>query len=142
MKIKLDEEKLRYIALFEDTTGVTPRDCVKSEEKGCLTFVVSKDDMGKAIGQKGRNIRKMREEVGRKVEVVEYSDNPEEFLENIFSPVEVRSVKLEEEGEELVASVEVEETEKGRAVGRDGWNIKRARKLLDRHHGVSDVSLT
>lgn len=140
MKIKLSEEKLRYIALFEKLTDVTPRDCVESEDGSRLTFVIDTDEMGKAIGEGGRNIKKVRKKLDKSVEVVEYSDDPEEFLKNIFSPVEVTSVKVEEKEGKKIATVSVEETEKGRAVGRNGWNIERVRKLSNRHHGIKEVS--
>lgn len=142
MKIKLTEEKLRYIALFEELTSITPKDCVESGNEKHLTYVVNKDQMGKAIGQNGRNIQKVRDELDKKVYVVEYSEDPEEFLQSIFSPVEIESIEFEEndEGEERIF-VKVDESEKGRAVGKKGWNIERARKLLDRHHGYSDVKL-
>lgn len=140
MKIKLSNEKLRLIALFEELTGVTPRDYVESGEGKRITYVVSKGDMGKAIGENGRNIKKVRQKLGKDVDLVEYSEDPKEFLENIFAAVKLQNVEIiEEEGGESLL-VDVDDTDKGRAVGRNGWNIERARKLLSRHHGVSDIS--
>lgn len=141
MKIKLSNEKLRYLALFEEITGVTPKDCVEGDVSNRLTFIIDGKDMGKAIGQNGRNIQKVRNEFEKRVEVVEYSDDPKDFLENIFSPVDVYGVDLREGEEGTIAVVEVDEENKGRAVGRNGWNIKRARKLLSRHHGLAGVKL-
>lgn len=141
MKVKLTNEKLRYIALFEKLTGVTPRDCVEDENEKRLTFVINSEDMGRAIGEDGRNVRKVREKMDKSVNIVEYSEDPEEFLENIFSPVDVQNIEFKEEKGERTAVVEVEEAEKGRIVGRNGRNIKRARKLSNRHHDTSDVIL-
>lgn len=143
MNIKLNNEKLRYLALFEELTGVTPKDCVESGDSGKkLTFVVEDKYMGKAIGQNGKNIRKVRNKLDKSVDVVEYSEDPEKFLENIFSSVDLENIEVKEEGGEKIANVSVRESDKGRAVGKNGWNIERARKLSDRHHGVSEVSFT
>ncbi len=139
MEIKLSNEKLRYIALFEKLTGVTPKDCVENEENDRLTFVVDSDDMGKAIGENGRNIQKVRNKLDKNVHVVQYSNDPKQFLENIFSPVELENIEFDEENGQKTAMVEVKESEKGRAVGKNGWNIERARRLSDRHHDMSDV---
>ena len=143
MTVKLNNEKLRYIALFEKLTGATPRDCIESGEEGNhLTFVIDESDMGRAIGQNGRNIKKVRKEMDKRVDVIEYSEDPEQFLRNIFSSVEVIDVDVtSNEDGKTQAMVEVDQNEKGRAVGKNGWNIKRARKLLNRHHGLSDVQL-
>lgn len=143
MNIKLNNEKLRYLALFEEMTGVTPKDCVESGESGDkLTFVVEGKEMGKAIGQNGKNIRKVRKKLDKSVDVVEYNEDPERFLGNIFSSVEVENIEVEEEEGKKVARITVLESDKGRAVGKNGWNIERARKLSDRHHGVSEVTFT
>ena len=143
MTVKLNNEKLRYIALFEKLTGATPRDCIGSGEEGNhLTFIIDESDMGRAIGQNGRNIKKVRKELDKRVDVIEYSDDPEQFLRNIFSSVEVLDISISDDDEgKTKAMVEVDQNEKGRAVGKNGWNIKRARKLLERHHGLSDVQL-
>ncbi len=141
MKIKLSNEKLRYIALFEELTGVTPKDFVKSGNKNRFTFVVSEVDMGKAIGENGRNIKKVRQKLSKDVNVVKYSPDPKEFLKNIFSPIEIQKIRIDEEEEKKKAIVNVDMSEKGRVVGRNGWNIERARKLLDRHHGISEIIL-
>ncbi len=143
MTVKLNKEKLRYISLFEKITGVTPRDCVESgEDKNHITFVMDESDMGRAIGQNGSNIKKVRKEMDKRVDVIEYSEDPEEFLRNVFSSVDVLDIEINsDEDGKTEAMVEVDQNEKGRAVGKDGWNIKRARKLLNRHHGMSDVEL-
>lgn len=140
MKIKLSNEKLRYLALFEELTGVTPKDCIEDEDGNKITFVVGQEEMGRAIGEDGRNIKKVRKKLDKSVHLVEYSEDPKEFLKNIFSPVEVQEIEFNEEGDEKVAFIKVKESEKGRAVGKEGWNIKRARKLSNRHHGTKDVS--
>ncbi len=140
MEIKLSNEKLRYIALFEKLTGVTPKDCVETEKSDRLTYVVDEKDMGKAIGENGRNIQKVRNKLEKNVHVVQYSNDPKKFLENIFSPVEIENIEFDEENGQKTALVEVKDSEKGRAVGRNGWNIERARRLSNRHHGMADVS--
>ncbi|KXA95022.1 hypothetical protein AKJ65_02785 [candidate division MSBL1 archaeon SCGC-AAA259E19] len=140
MKINLSNEELRYISLFEELTGVTPRDFVESGNGSIYTFVVDEGDMGKAIGKNGRNIQKVRQKMDEKVNVVEYSDNPKKFLENIFSSVEIQDIEIVEDEDGKVAVVDVDESEKGKAVGRNGWNIERARKLSNRHHELSEVS--
>lgn len=140
MKISLSNEELRHISLFEELTGVTPRDFVDSGDGSIYTFVVDEGDMGKAIGKNGRNIQKVRQKMDETVNVVEYSEDPKKFLENIFSSVEIQEIKIVENENGKSAIVDVDESEKGKAVGRNGWNIERARKLSSRHHGLSEVS--
>ena len=48
--------------------------------------------MGLAIGKKGASIKKASEVMGKKIEVVEYNSNPEQFLKNCFLPAQVTSI--------------------------------------------------
>ncbi|RDD52982.1 MAG: NusA-like transcription termination signal-binding factor, partial [Candidatus Korarchaeota archaeon NZ13-K] len=49
-KIIIPPEKLRYIRLFQDMLGVSPKDVVEDREENRLIFVVEKGDLGRAIG--------------------------------------------------------------------------------------------
>ncbi|KXB00206.1 transcription elongation factor NusA [candidate division MSBL1 archaeon SCGC-AAA261F17] len=142
MKVKLDADKIRKIALFEKVTGAAALDCVESQNGRKLTFVVKEGEVGKAIGKNGRKIRKFRQMLGKSVDIVEHSENPGDFIANVFSSINVKNVEVIDSGEGKIAKVDVDNSEKGKAVGRNGWNIKRARELLARHHGFADVSLT
>lgn len=142
MRVKLNEDKIRKIALFEKITNATALDCIECQNGKKLTFVVKKGEIGKAIGKNGKNIRKFRQMIGKSVDVVEYSENPEDFIANIFSTISVRNIDVLDKEDDRIVRVNVDAIEKGKAVGRDGWNIKRARELLERHHGFTDVLLT
>lgn len=141
MKIKLDASKMRHIVLFERITGATVLDCIEDEEDGKLTFVVKKGDMGKAMGKRSRNLDRVRRKIGDDVDVVEHSNDPLEFLKNIFFQVNVKNVEFVDQDNGKIAVIEVEEGEKGRAIGRGGRNIKRAKELAPRHHDILDVTL-
>ncbi|KXB02701.1 hypothetical protein AKJ45_03315 [candidate division MSBL1 archaeon SCGC-AAA261F19] len=132
---------MRYIAVFESVSGIVPRDCVEVEEADKITFVVKEEELGGAIGKNGCNIKRIRQKLGKNVDVVVYSDDPSQFIKNILNPADIQDVKIVEKGDSKVALIDVEYTEKGRAIGRGGWNIKRARKLALRHHDIDDVSV-
>jgi N utilization substance protein A len=141
MSIKLSADEMRYIALFESLTGARVRDCLVREKENKLTFVVRKGDIGLAIGKGGSRIRKAKQMIGKSIEVVEYSDDPAEFIKNALAPAKIREVNIVEREGKKVALVNVEESDKGLAVGRGGKNIERARMLALRHHGIQDVAL-
>jgi N utilization substance protein A len=141
MSIKLSADEMRYIALFESLTGARVRDCLVREKENKLTFVVREGDIGLAIGKGGSRIRKAKQMIGKSIEVVEYSDDPAEFIKNALAPANVREVNIVEREGKKVALVNVEESDKGLAVGRGGKNIERARMLALRHHGIQDVAL-
>jgi N utilization substance protein A len=106
-----------------------------------LIFVVNPGEMGLAIGKKGASIKKAMEVMGKKIEVVEYSPSPEQFLKNCFLPAQVTSVVIEQSDDGPVAHVDVRPEDRGIAIGKEGKNIFKAKKLALRQHNISDVTL-
>ena len=102
---------------------------------------INPGDMGLAIGKKGASIKKASEVMGKKIEVVEYNSNVEQFLKNCFLPAQVTSILFEGEGDQQTATVEVRDEDRGIAIGKDGKNIFKAKKLSLRQHNIADVQI-
>ena len=64
---------------------------------------------------------------------------PEQFIQDCFLPAKVTT--LEGEGEERVAKVTVRDEDKGIAIGKEGKNIFKAKRLAQRQHSIADVRL-
>jgi N utilization substance protein A len=140
--VKLGADEMRYIAFFESMTGARVVDCIMNEGGNKITFVVRNGDIGLAIGKGGVKIQKARRIMGKSIEVIQHSEDPVEFIRNVFAPAKVKEISIVDRENKKVALVEVDASDKGLAVGRGGQNIQRARTLAFRHHGINDVSLT
>lgn len=138
-EVKLSMEGIRYIALFESMTGARARDCFEDTENNRLIFVVRKGDMGLAIGKGGDHINSVKKAIGKHIEIIEHSDDPAEFVKNAFHPVIIKNVNVNVRDDKRIAYVEVNTKEKGLAIGRDGKNIEKVKKLSLRHHNIDDV---
>ncbi len=142
VEVKLTEDCMRLISQFESLTGAGSRDCVVDDRNGRLIFVINPGDMGLAIGKKGVSIKKASEVMGKKIEVVEYNSNVEQFLKNCFLPAQVTSILFEDgEDDQKTATVEVRDEDRGIAIGKEGKNIFKAKKLALRQHNIADVQI-
>jgi N utilization substance protein A len=130
---------MRYIAVFEDLTGVDPIDCVIDDDRNRLTFIVKRGCSGTAIGKSGANIDKVKRSVKKRVEIIEHSDDMYEFIHNIFRPALIKRIDVIEKGGRKLAFVHASENEKGIVIGKNGRNLKRAKTLIQRHHGFDNV---
>ncbi|MCK5292609.1 MAG: NusA-like transcription termination signal-binding factor [Thermoplasmata archaeon] len=137
--ISFNEDTLRIIGLFQRVTRSTAKDLLETPEK--LVFVVKEGEGGKAIGKGGKNVAKLREMIHKEIKIIEYSSMPEQFLRNIFRSYNIKSVEIEKREKGLHATVSVETTQKGLAIGRDAKNLKVARELMSRHHNIDSVSV-
>jgi len=136
MGVKLSAESIRYLTLFENLTGASVKDCLVYDDK--VVFVVRRGDMGVAIGKGGINVERAKELIGKRIEIIEHSDDPIEFIANIFKPIKV-NVRLMDKGGVKIAQVSVSPDLKGIVIGKGGKNINKAKELAKRHHDIEDV---
>ena len=158
MGVTLDSNTLQLINLFERETRARVKDCIPVEGEDRIIFVVEKGHLRQALGKKGDNVRNLREKLKKVIDVIEYSPNPERFVRNIFhnfKVLEIRKmfltnlsgfvrnifhnfkvleIRIDNGASGLTAFVKVEAKDKGRAIGKEGKNLKLARKVLLRHH--------
>ena len=141
-QVTLTEECMRLISQFESLTGAGSRDCVVDNRNERLIFVINPGDMGLAIGKGGSSIKKASEVMGKRIEVVEYSTDPAQFIRNCFLPARVTDIEFDtDEESRRIARIEVRDEDRGLAIGKAGKNIFKAKVLAKRQHDIDDVVL-
>lgn len=86
------------------------------------------DPVGSLVGQKGIRVSTVIAELGgEKIDVIEWSEKPEEFLANALSPAKVVEVILNEYRKDAV--IVVPEEQLSLAIGKNGQNVRLAAKL-------------
>src|SRR5215472_14516318 len=122
-KIKLTPDEFRLISLFQSITSASARDCIVDDKMERVIFVVNKGQMGLAIGKGGSTIKQLQNVVGRKVELVEFSEEPSEFIRNMLNADMVNDVRMSDRMDGTrQAVVVVDAKKKGAVVGREGRN--------------------
>ncbi|MFP4001729.1 MAG: NusA-like transcription termination signal-binding factor [Thermoplasmata archaeon] len=137
--ITFNEKTLRYISVFEKITDTEVVDCIDIPEK--VIFLVENGSIQKAIGKGGKNVTKISDAIDRNVHVIEYSEDPERLLRNIFYSYDVKDVEIEDKNGVRHGTVAVAQENKARAIGKEGRNLSIARKIMMRHSDVSSVSV-
>ena len=86
------------------------------------------DAIGACVGQRGIRVERVVDELhGEKIDIINYADDPVEFIANSLSPAKVVMIYLYEE--EKIASVVVPDNQLSLAIGRKGQNARLAAKL-------------
>jgi N utilization substance protein A len=137
--ITFTEDTLRYINLFEQVTKTRVKDCMETDDK--LVFVVEPGQANRAVGKAGENVIRLKNQTGKNIQVIEYSDEPEKFIRNVFYNYNVQNVVIENRGNVVHATVTVDPKVKGRAIGKNGRNLKIARDIVSRHHNVQSINV-
>lgn len=85
------------------------------------------DPIGAAVGQRGTRVQAVINELGgEKIDIVEWSDDPEKFIANALSPAKVLEVKVLPKNKVVCI---VPEDQLSLAIGKDGQNVRLAAKL-------------
>lgn len=85
------------------------------------------DPIGSTIGQRGTRVMAVINELGgEKIDVVEWREEPEEFIANALSPAKVLDVQIKPKNKALVF---VDEDQLSLAIGKNGQNVRLAAKL-------------
>ena len=80
------------------------------------------------------NINKLKEMIAKDVEIVEHSSDPAKFIRNCFLPIPIKNLTFIERKNGKAATVEVDNKDKGRAIGRNGKNINKLFGLETKLH--------
>jgi N utilization substance protein A len=96
------------------------------------------DPVGSLVGQRGVRVATVTSELGgEKIDVIEWSENPAEFIEDALSPAKVGKVELDEVNRQ--AKVTVNEDQQSLAIGKGGQNVRLAAKLTGWRIDISSV---
>ena len=130
-RLKLDSEIFGLSSMIERITRARVKDCFKEEDT--LYVVVAPGEMGKILGKKGSNIKKLQEKIGLKVKAMEYQDRVTQFVKNVIYPIKVEEI-IEDEG--VVYLKDSQKKTKGLLMGREGKNLRLINRAVKRFFNV------
>jgi len=85
------------------------------------------DPIGAMVGQRGTRVSAVISELGgEKIDIIEYSEEPEKYIANSLAPAKILEVKILPKNKALAI---VPEDQLSLAIGRDGQNVRLAAKL-------------
>ena len=135
VKIKYDADLMQYISLFESLTGAKVKDCIVDDS---ILFIVHENEMGKAIGKEGSNIKRVENTLKKKIRLVEFSNNVLQFVGNLISTIKAKEIK-EEDG--IITIYGKDTKSKGILIGRDRHNLNQINDIVKRYFGVKEVKV-
>jgi N utilization substance protein A len=86
------------------------------------------DPIGACVGMRGSRVQAVSNELaGERVDIIQWSDQPAQFVINSLAPAEVQSIVVDEELHAM--DVIVDEKQLAQAIGRGGQNVRLASEL-------------
>lgn len=88
---------LRYLNLFGNITKIDTKFCFRYNE--VLIFCIPKQLIRRAVGENGRNVKKLSEILRKKIKIIPIPQNPEHirpFIESVVSPVKFKDLEVKD----------------------------------------------
>jgi len=146
--IKIDRHSMELISLFNNISGAIIKDCLifESPENNSeiIIFLVKKEDVGKAIGKDGEHVKDLTAKLQKKIDVIPWSENLEQFIQYIFNTsrnnIKVQNIEIREnKNAKKTVIITVRPQDRGKAIGKEGSMIRKIKLLVIRHFDVDNV---
>ncbi|MBI3033827.1 NusA-like transcription termination signal-binding factor [Candidatus Woesearchaeota archaeon] len=133
-KIIYDSNLMKVMSLFETLTKVQLKDCFTAN--GAIYFVVESENMGKAIGKSGANIRRMESLLKRRTRVIEYSPDLATFIKNLIYPLTAKQIDVDD-GKVTITGPDTKT--KAMLIGRNSSNLNHYKEIIRRYFEIREI---
>ncbi|NLC66334.1 MAG: transcription termination/antitermination protein NusA [Clostridium sp.] len=113
--------------------GIVEINAISREAGSRTKIAVSSNDpevepMGACVGPRGIRVQNIVNELGNeKIDIIKWSEDPAELIENALSPAKVINVIIDEDTKS--SKVIVDDNQLSLAIGKEGQNVRLAAKL-------------
>lgn len=132
----LDMKFIRYLNLFERVTKVRTQHCFNYNST--IIFVVPKQLMAKALGEGGKNVKKLSEILEKKVKVISVPNGKEDierFISAIVYPVKFKNIEVRDDAVVISAGMQ----SRAALIGRNKSRLNDMKKILEQYFGIKEV---
>ncbi len=145
ISIKFDTDSIRCIGLFESQTGVTVKDCMINGNK--ITFVVKEGQAGMAIGKNGSNVKNLQDMLKKKVEIIEFNNDPLTFISNLLRPLNIANAYTSESSDsrkiiKLTLGGSGSKSSKVKVNLTLRPKLKKAKYLVKKYYNIDDIIIS
>ncbi|MFH1801415.1 MAG: hypothetical protein ABH804_01105 [archaeon] len=123
----IDMQDIRYLNLFHKITQVSTRFCFKYNE--AIIFCVPQTKISQAVGENGKNVKKMCEILGKKIKIISNPKSVREaknFIKDIVNPVMFKDLEIKDDEIILTAGSQ----SKAALIGRNKRRLSEMKKIV------------
>ncbi|MBN1503253.1 NusA-like transcription termination signal-binding factor [Candidatus Woesearchaeota archaeon] len=134
-RISYNAELLEIMKLFENITDTKLKDCF-IDHNLLLTFIVQENQLGKAIGKKAVNVRRLEKLLNRKIKIVEFNPTLEQFVKNLVQPLKVEKVNVDNGYVEVTG---LDTKTKAMLIGRNKSNLTNNEDIIKKYFQINGL---
>jgi len=123
----INMQDIQHLNLFSEVTRINTRFCL--EYNRTIIFCVPKEFVNKAVGEEGRNVRRLSEVMGKRVRIIAVPRGIQDargFIQTIVKPVMFKDLEVKE-NEILITAGNMQN--KASLIGRDKKRFLELQKI-------------
>lgn len=136
IKIKYDINLMKYISLFETITRAKVKDCFEQGER--LVFVVHQGEIGKAIGKKASNVKRIEGLLKKKVRIVEFEPELTDFIRKVIFPIKAKNIEL---NNKTITITSPDSHSRGLLIGKGAEILRANESIVKRYFDIDEIKV-
>lgn len=133
--MKIDATLIGYITTLENITNTQVKDCFINKNNQ-VVFIVKNGQGSKAVGRQAVNLRRIESLLHKKIKIIEFNEDPVEFVKNVIYPLKSPEIKLNENE----ITIKTDSTHlKALLLGRDKANLKELHNIVNKYFNLNIV---
>lgn len=138
-EVTIDNKIMGYIALFEKIGRVELRECLENEDM--VLFIVGERKLAELFKRNPNIITSLKEKVNKHILVAEFSRDLLTYVRNVFFRFKVKEIYINWKEGQTDILVAFEQGEIGKAIGKEGRNIKLFREAISRSFNIKSLNI-
>ena len=134
----LDMRFIRYLNLFEKITKIRIQHCFLYNLG--IVFAVPQEKMAKALGEAGKNVKKLSEILEKKVKVISIPNGVkdiEKFVLAIIYPIRFKAIEVKDNCVVINAGMQ----SKAALIGRNKARLNEMKNILNEYFGIRELRI-
>ena len=137
MSLKYDNQTLKIMSLFEEITRTRLKDSFV-DDNDLLTFIVEQGQLGKAVGKKAINVKKLEKLLNRKIKILEFNSDIIRFVKNLIYPLKAKDI-VKEEDKIMITGPDTRT--KGLLIGKNAKNLRNTEKIVKKYFPIEEIKV-
>ncbi len=137
-KIKYDSSSMQLISMFERMTSAKLKDAF--EVDNLQVFVVKPGFIGKAVGKKGANVKKLADMLKKNIKIIEYNPKIEVFAKNVTFPIIPAKIEYDQK-EKILTLIPKDLLSRGLLIGKQAVKLRETEKIIKRFFDIEEVKV-
>ena len=135
VKIVYDIAAMKFMHIFESLTHARLKDCIPGPNQ--IIFVVHENEIAKAIGRGGVNVRKLENKLNKRVKIVEFNADRSRFIQNLIAPLEIIGMEIKDDDRVVLTAKDLKT--RGLLIGRDASNLRSFEAIIKRYFPIKEL---